>query len=328
MTVLVTGATGFLGSAVARALLDAGRAVRLLVRTGADMRNIDGLDVERATGDLTDRRSLERAAKGCDALYHVAADYRLWVPDPPAIYRTNVDGTRDLLRAAAEAGASRIVYTSSVATLGLTADGTPADEETPVTEAAMVGHYKRSKYKAEAAVHALIRDEGVPAVIVNPSAPVGPRDIKPTPTGRIIVDFATGRMPAYVDTGLNLVHVDDCAAGHLLAFEKGTVGERYILGGDDMTLRQILVCLARLSGRRPPRIRLPRGPLMPMAAAAEAWARLAGGEPRLTRDSLRMSRKTMFFTSAKAETALGYRARPAEEALSDALGWFRDNGYL
>lgn len=328
MTALVTGATGFLGSAVARALLDSGRAVRALVRPGADTRNIDGLEIERATGDLTDRRSLERAARGCDTLFHVAADYRLWVPDPPAIYRTNVDGSRALLRAAAAAGASRIVYTSSVATLGLNADRSPADEETPVTEAAMIGHYKRSKYLAEEAVRALVRDEGVPAVIVNPSAPVGPRDVKPTPTGRIVVDFATGRMPAYVDTGLNLVHVDDCAAGHLQALEKGVVGERYILGGENLTLREILECLARLAERPAPRLRLPHGVLAPAALAGEAWGRLTGREPRLTRDSLRMARKTMFFSSAKAVRVLGYGARPAEQGLADALRWFRANGYV
>ena len=328
MTTLVTGATGFLGSAVARSLLDAGHAVRALVRPGADTRNIDGLEIERVTGDLTDRRSLEKAARGCDTLFHVAADYRLWIPDPPAVYRTNVNGTRDLLRAATAAGATRIVYTSSVATLGLNADRSPADEETPVTEAAMIGHYKRSKYLAEEAVRALVRDEAVPAVIVNPSAPVGPRDIKPTPTGRIIVDFASGRMPAYVDTGLNLVHVEDCAAGHLRALEKGVVGERYILGGEDLTLREILECLARLAGRRAPRLRLPHGPLMPVALAGEAWARVAGGEPRLTRDSLRMARKMMFFSSGKAIRALDYTARPAEQALADALGWFRANGYV
>ena len=328
MTTLVTGATGFLGSAVARSLLDAGHAVRALVRPGADTRNIDGLEIERVTGDLTDRRSLEKAARGCDTLFHVAADYRLWIPDPPAVYRTNVNGTRDLLRAATAAGATRIVYTSSVATLGLNADRSPADEETPVTEAAMIGHYKRSKYLAEEAVRALVRDEAVPAVIVNPSAPVGPRDIKPTPTGRIIVDFASGRMPAYVDTGLNLVHVEDCAAGHLRALEKGVVGERYILGGEDLTLREILECLARLAGRRAPRLRLPHGSLMPVALAGEAWARVAGGEPRLTRDSLRMARKMMFFSSGKAIRALDYTARPAEQALADALGWFRANGYV
>ena len=328
MTTLVTGATGFLGSAVARALLDAGHAVRVLTRPGADTRNIDGLDVERATGDLTDRPSLEKAARGCDTLFHVAADYRLWIPDPPTVYRTNVDGSRDLLRAAASAGATRIVYTSSVATLGLNADHSPADEETPVTEAAMIGHYKRSKFLAEEAVRTLIRDEGVPAVIVNPSAPIGPRDIKPTPTGRIIVDFATGRMPAYVDTGLNVVHVDDCAAGHLQALAQGAIGERYILGGENMSLREILECLARLTGRRAPRIRLPHRLLAPVAAAGETWARVAGGEPRLTRDSLRMARKMMFFSSAKAERELGYTARPASQALADALSWFKANGYV
>ena len=310
MTTLVTGATGFLGSAVARALLDAGHAVRVLTRPGADTRNIDGLDVERATGDLTDRPSLEKAARGCDTLFHVAADYRLWIPDPPTVYRTNVEGSRDLLRAAASAGATRIVYTSSVATLGLNADHSPADEETPVTEAAMIGHYKRSKFLAEEAVRTLIRDEGVPAVIVNPSAPIGPRDIKPTPTGRIIVDFATGRMPAYVDTGLNVVHVDDCAAGHLQALAQGAIGERYILGGENMSLREILECLAHITGRRAPRIRLSHRLLVPVAAAGETWARIAGGEPRLTRDSLRMARKMMFFSSAKAERELGEVHRP------------------
>ena len=295
MTTLVTGATGFLGSAVARALLDAGHAVRVLTRPGADTRNIDGLDVERATGDLTDRPSLEKAARGCDTLFHVAADYRLWIPDPPTVYRTNVDGSRDLLRAAASAGAIRIVYTSSVATLGLNADHSPADEETPVTEAAMIGHYKRSKFLAEEAVRTLIRDEGVPAVIVNPSAPIGPRDIKPTPTGRIIVDFATGRMPAYVDTGLNVVHVDDCAAGHLQALELGAVGERYILGGEDMTLREILECLARLTGAPGP-----ANPALPPPARA-------GGRRRRNLGACRGRR------------AQAYARQPAHGAQDDVL---------
>ena len=329
MTTLVTGATGFLGSAVARALLDAGHAVRVLTRARADTRNIDGLDVERATGDLTDRASLERAAQGCDTLFHVAADYRLWIPRPA---RDLPDQRGRHPRPAAGRGGSRRqphrLPPSSVATLGLNADHAPADEETPVTEAAMIGHYKRSKYLAEEAVRTLVRDEGVPAVIVNPSAPIGPRDIKPTPTGRIIVDFASGRMPAYVDTGLNVVHVDDCAAGHLLALMQGSVGERYILGGEDMTLREILECLARLAGRPAPRIRLPHQLLAPVAAVGEGWARLAGGEPRLTRDSLRMARKMMFFSSAKAARTLGYTSRPAERALADALRWFRANGYV
>ena len=329
MTTLVTGATGFLGSAVARALLDAGHAVRVLTRQGADTRNIDGLDVEQAIGDFNDRASLEQAAR------RAATRSSTWRPTIGSGFPTHLRSTAPTWTVPAtccaplpQRGAARIVYTSSVATLGLNADHSPADEETPVTEAAMIGHYKRSKYLAEEAVRALVREEGVPAVIVNPSAPIGPRDIKPTPTGRIIVDFATGRMPAYVDTGLNVVHVDDCAAGHLQALARGAVGERYILGGEDMTLREILECLARLTGRPAPRIRLSHRLLAPVAAAGEAWARVAGGEPRLTRDSLRMARKMMFFSSAKAERELGYTARPAEEALADALRWFQANGYV
>ena len=235
MTTLITGATGFLGSAVVRLLLAEGQQLRALVRAGSDTKNIDGLDIERVTGDLTDMASLKAAAKGCDALYHVAADYRLWIPKPKEIYDINVEGTRNLMRAAGEAGVGRIVYTSSVAVLGLHKDGTPADEDVPVSLEDMTGHYKRSKYLAEEVVRGMVVKDGLPAVIVNPSTPIGARDIKPTPTGRIIVDFVNGRMPAYVDTGLNLVHVDDCARGHLLAYERGKIGERYILGGEDRT---------------------------------------------------------------------------------------------
>jgi dihydroflavonol-4-reductase len=325
---LVTGATGFLGSAVARRLLGAGHAVRVLARPGARRDNLESLAVEVVEGDLTDPASLARACKGCEALFHVAADYRLWVPRPETIYRANVEGTRALLSAAGDAGVRRIVYTSSVATLGHRADGSPADETTPSSLDDMIGHYKRSKFLAERAVDDLIRTRGLPAVIVNPSAPIGPRDIKPTPTGRIVVDFANGRMPAYVDTGLNVVHVDDCAEGHLLAFAKGTVGERYILGGENLALRDILVLLAKLSGRPAPRLRLPHDLLMPLAQGAEWWARLSGRTPFVTVDSLRMARHHMFFTSAKAERVLGYRARPAREALADALAWFRGTGYL
>ena len=265
MTTLVTGATGFVGAAVTRALLAQGETVRVLVREGSDQRNIDDLNVERAIGDLRDPASLERAARGCQALFHVAADYRIWVPRPAEIYAANVDGSRNLMVAAGEAGVGRIVYTSSVAVLGQIGDGTPADEDTPVSLTDMVGHYKRSKYLAEEMVRALIETDGLPAVIVNPSTPIGPRDVKPTPTGRIVVDFANGKMPAYVDTGLNLVHVDDCAAGHLKAFEHGAVGERYILGGDDMSLRDILLLLGELSGLKAPGVRLPRAAVMPVA---------------------------------------------------------------
>ncbi len=329
MTSLVTGATGFVGSAVVRALLDAGEAPRVLVRPASDRRNLEGLGVELAEGDLRDPASLARACRGCQALFHVAADYRLWVPRPAEIYAANVDGTRALMEAAGAAGVRRIVYTSSVATLGLMRDGSPADETVPVALADMIGHYKRSKFLAEEAVREMVRDAGLPAVIVNPSTPLGPRDIKPTPTGRTIVEAARGRIPAFVDTGLNVVHVDDVAAGHLLAFERGEVGERYILGGENLTLAQILAVVAKLCGRRPPRLRLPHGLILPLAYGAEAWARVTrGGEPFVTVDGLRMARKRMFFTSAKAEAALGYRARPADAALADAVAWFRDAGYL
>ena len=321
-TTLVTGATGFVGAAVVRHLLAAGKAVRVLTRRNNDRRNIEGLAVEIAEGDLTDRSSLEAALAGCTALYHVAADYRIWVPDPDSIYRVNVEGTRHLMLAALEAGVSRIVYTSSVATLGLHKDGTPADEATPVALDDMVGHYKRSKYLAEAAVQRLIDEKALPAVIVNPSTPVGPRDIKPTPTGRMIADAAAGRMPAYVDTGLNIVHVDDVAAGHLLAFEKGTVGDRYILGGENLSLKDILTEIARVTGRKPPAVSLPHDLIMPVAWVAEFIARLTGGsDPMVTVDGVRMARKKMFFTSAKAERELGYRHRPAAEALADAVAW-------
>ncbi|MFP3943304.1 MAG: hopanoid-associated sugar epimerase [Alphaproteobacteria bacterium] len=323
MSVLVTGASGFVGAAVVRALLDRGERVRVMTRPASDRRNIEGLDVEVVHGDLDDPDSLAEAVRGMRALYHVAADYRLWVRDPRVLYRTNVDGTVALMRAAMQAGVERVVYTSSVATLGLNADGTPAHEETPVSLAHMVGHYKRSKYLAEEAVQRLVREEGLPAVIVNPSTPVGPRDVKPTPTGRMIHEAATGRMPAYVDTGLNVVHVDDVAAGHLLAFAKGETGRRYILGGEDLELREILAQIARLTGRPAPKVRLPRTPLYPLAVAAEGWARLAGGgEPMLTVDALKMARKKMFFSSARAREALGYAPRPAGEALRDAIEWF------
>ncbi|MCH7794478.1 MAG: NAD-dependent epimerase/dehydratase family protein, partial [Proteobacteria bacterium] len=309
--------------------LERGEAVRVLARPESDRRNIEGLAVEVVEGDLRDKASLERACRGCQALFHVAADYRLWVPEPDEIYAANVDGTRALMEAAGEAGVTRIVYTSSVATLGLNRDASPADETTAVSLADMIGHYKRSKFLAEAAVRRLIAEAGLPAVIVNPSMPVGPRDIKPTPTGRIIVEAARGHMPAFVDTGLNVVHVADVAAGHLAAFKHGRIGERYILGGENMALGQILAAIARRCGRRAPRLRLPHGLVLPLAYAAEAWARLArSGEPFVTLDALRMARKRMYFSSAKAEAELGYQARPAEAALADAVDWFREAGYL
>jgi dihydroflavonol-4-reductase len=328
VSILITGATGFVGSAVLRKLLAAGERVRALVRPGSDRRNLDGLKVEAVTGDLRDPASLQRALTGCRGLYHVAADYRLWAPRPDELYETNVTGTKNIMIAAASVGVERIVYTSSVAALGLNPGGNPADEETPVSLAGMIGHYKRSKFLAEEEVRRLVRDSGLPAITVNPSLPAGPRDIKPTPTGRMIIEAAAGRMPAYVDTGLNVVHVDDVAEGHLLAFSKGKVGERYILGGHNMTLGEILIGIAAEVGRKPPRVKLPHGLVMPIAYASEIWARLTGGEPFATVDGVRMAKKKMFFSSAKAESELGYRARPAVEALRDELAWFRANGYL
>lgn len=317
-----------MGAAVVRYLLTRGESVRALVRPRSNQSNLAGLSLEVVEGDLTDPASLKRAVTGASAVFHVAADYRLWVPDPRAMEQVNVTGSRDLLRAAAEAGVTRIVYTSSVAVLGFLPDGTPADEETPVTLADMIGPYKRSKFLAEAEVRRLIAEEGVPAVIVNPSAPVGPRDIKPTPTGRMILKAAAGHVPAYVDTGLNLVHVDDVAAGHWLAWRAGHVGERYILGGENLSLREILTAIARLTGRKPPRLRLPHGVVLPVAALAELGARLFGGEPFATVDGVRMARKKMFYSSAKAHRMLGYASRPVTEGLQEAIAWFQKEGYL
>ena len=329
MTTLVTGATGFVGSAVVRRLLAAGRDVRVLARPGGDRRNLDGLAVEIVPGDLTDRTSLARALSGCTVLFHVAADYRLWVPKPDAMYRANVGGTRDIMIEALSAGVERVVYTSSVATLGHADDGSPVDEEAPSSLEDMIGHYKRSKFLAEAEVRRLVREQGLPAVIVNPSTPVGPGDVKPTPTGRVILDAASGRMPAYVDTGLNLVHVDDVADGHVLALERGRTGERYILGGTNLTLKEILDGIAAITGRPSPRIRLPHGAVLPVALLSEGWARMTGGaEPRVTLDGVRMARKPMYFTSAKARRELGYDPRPVAAALRDAVAWFRSHGYL
>jgi len=324
---LVTGATGFVGSAVARALLSGGHEVRVLARPGSDRRNLADLTVEIAEGLLEDAPSLARAVAGCRYLFHVAADYRLWVPDPAPMYRANVEGTRVLMRAALDAGVERVVYTSSVATLGLVAEGS-ADEETPSSLEDMIGPYKRSKFQAEEVVRDLIERRGVPAVIVNPSTPVGPRDRKPTPTGRLILEAARGHMPGYVDTGLNIAHVEDVALGHIAAAETGRVGERYILGGEDMSLAQILVEVGQAAGMRPPRMRIPYSVAYPAAIGAELIARLTGREPFITRDGVRMARKKMYFSSAKAARELGYAPRPAREAIADAVGWFRVNGYL
>jgi len=329
MTALVTGATGFIGSAVARRLLARGEAVRVLARAGGDRRNLAGLDIEIVEGDLRDPAAREKAVRGIDSLYHVAADYRLWVPNPAEMFATNVEATTELLRAGAHAGASKLIYTSSVATLGIPADGSLATEETPIRLADMVGPYKKSKYLAEEAVKTLVRDEKLPVVIVNPTAPVGPRDVKPTPTGRTVIEAAAGRMPAFVDTGLNLAHVDDIAAGHLLAHDKGVVGERYILGGENLSLQQILQRIAALTGGKAATIKLPHGLILPLAYAAEFAARtFKTGEPFVTVDGIKLARKRMFFTHAKAERDLGYSARPVDDALTDAIAWFREHGLL
>ncbi len=329
MKTLITGASGFVGSAVLRQLLAAGHNVRALIRPNCDRRNLAGLPVEIVYGDITDRKSLDQGMAGCSTLFHIAADYRLWVPKPSEIYDNNVTGTHNIMLAAMNAGIKRIVYTSSVATLGFTVDVSPADEDTPVSLKDMIGHYKRSKFMAEAEVKRLADEQGLPVIIVNPSTPIGPRDIKPTPTGRMIVDAASGRMPAYVDTGLNLVHVDDVAIGHLLALQHGQVGERYILGACNMTLKEIFCAIAAITGQNPPKICLPHHVVFPIACMSEAWARFVSGrEPRVTLNGVRLARKRMFFSAEKARRFLGFNPRPIEEALRDAVDWFRENGYL
>ena len=324
--VLVSGANGFVGSAVVRALLRHGYPVRALVRPSSDTANLDGLDIEIARGDLLDPASLERALQDCEGLFHVAADYRLWARDPREIGKANVRGTHNILRAARRCGVRRIVHTSSVATLGLHHDGTPSDEDTPVRLADMIGAYKRSKFLSEALVRRCA-GAGADIVIVNPAAPVGPRDRKPTPTGRMILDAARGRMPAFVDTGLCVVHVDDVAEGHVLAYERGHRGCRYVLGGENMSLRSILGVVAELTGRRKPWLQLPHAAVLPVAHVAEAWARMTGIAPNVTVDGVKLARHHMYFSGRRAEAGLGYRARPAREALADAIQWFRDNGY-
>ncbi len=327
MKTLITGANGFIGSAVMRCLLEADHDIRVMVRPGSERRNLEGLSVEIIEGDLQDKASLEQAVKDCNAVFHVAADYRLWIPDPDNMYRTNVTGTRDLMLASTEAGVEKIVYTSSVAVLGLNKDGSPANEETPMTIEEIIGHYKRSKYLAEKEVIKLVEENQLPAVIVNPSTPLGPRDIKPTPTGSIVVDTLNNRMPAYVDTGLNIAHVDDVARGHLLAFEKGKIGERYILGGENLSLQTILGIICDLSDKIPPRIKLPHNLILPIAWCMERWADISKKEPRVTVDEIRMSRNYMYFSSDKAVKELGYQFRPAKEAINDAIEWFIKNGY-
>ena len=329
MTTLVTGATGFVGAAVLRCLAESGHNVRALVRPTSDRLNLSDVDCEIVTGDLTEPESLKRAVRNCEAVFHVAADYRIWVPDREKMNRVNVQGTVNLILAAAAAGVSRIVYTSSVATLRLRDDGLPADEESHAELSDMIGAYKQSKFLAEREVKRLVADAGIPVIIVKPTAPFGPGDVKPTPTGRMVVEAGAGRMPAYVNTGLNVVHVDDVAKGHLAAYAKGAVGESYILGGENRTLQWILETVAELTGQRPPRIRLPHWLLTPLAYIWEGVTRIRGsGEPMMTVDSVRMSRKLMYFSIEKARRELGYSPRPAIEALRDEIEWFYKHGYL
>ena len=326
----VTGATGFLGSHVARVLAEQGAELRLLVRPTSDLRNLEGLKADRVVGDLRDAASIAKALSGCDVVFHVAADYRLWVRDPEQMYRSNIEGTRCLLEAARKQGARRVVYTSSVATIGFTANhnGKVADEQSPVGIADMIGHYKRSKFMAEE-VAVEEAKSGVDVVIVNPTTPIGERDIKPTPTGRIVVDFLRRRFPAYVETGLNLVDATECARGHVQALEKGRSGERYILGGENLTLKQILDRLASITGLKSPTVKLPYVFAFATGLVDEmVTGRLLGREPRATIDAVRMGRKMMFVSSAKAERELGWRTVPVDGALRRSVEWFRDNGYV
>jgi dihydroflavonol-4-reductase len=321
MTTLVTGASGFLGWHVARLLVERGHRVRALVRPGS---YVSGLDVETVNGDLRDPASLDRAVSGCRLVFHVAADYRLWAKDPRELYRSNVDGTHNLLEAAHKTGVERIIYTSTVGCIGIPHHGI-GDETTPVSLLDMAGHYKRSKYLAEGVALEYARD-GLPVVIVNPTAPIGDHDVKPTPTGKIVLDFLKGEMPAFIDTGLNVVDVRDCAEGHLLACEHGKTGERYILGSENLTLAQILQKLAKITGRKAPAIRLPYAVAYCAGACSTAWAGLTGTPPRVPIEAVRMARKHMWVTHEKARRELGYEAGPADRALSSAVEWFRARG--
>ena len=327
MLAFLTGATGFLGSHVARVLAEQGARLRLLVRKTSDLRNIADLHAERVEGDLRDTASFEKALAGCDALFHVAADYRLWVRDPEQMYRSNVEGTRGLIEAARKQGVRRIVYTSSVATMGFGSNGTLADENSPVSLADMIGPYKRSKFMAEQVAFEAAR-AGVNVVVVNPTTPIGERDLKPTPSGRIVVDFLKRKFPAYVDTGLNLVDATECARGHVQAFEKGRAGERYILGGENLTLKQILDRLAAITGLPSPNVKLPYFFALAAGVVDETvTGRILGKEPRATIDAVRMGRKKMFITSAKAERELGWRPVPVDGALRRSVEWFQANDY-
>ena len=326
MRVFVTGATGFIGGQLTRELLSDGCQVRVLARPGSDRRNLAGLNVEIVEADLRDRESLISAVAGCDILFHAAADYRLWTRKPSEMYEINVNGTRNILEAAFENRVSRVVYTSSVGTLGNPGDGTPGREDTPVSFDDMVGDYKKSKFLAEREAVSFL-SKGLPLVIVNPSTPVGPGDVKPTPTGKIIVDFMNGRMPAYLDTGLNIIDVSDCARGHILAARKGKIGEKYILGNENLTLCRIFGLLAEITGLPAPKVRLPYRPILAAAYLNEAFSRLTGKVPLIPLAGVQMAKKLMFFDSSKAVNELGLPKRPAREALTRAVKWFIANGY-
>ena len=324
---LVTGVSGFVGSAVALKLAASGAHVRGLVRASSARTNLADFPGELVEGDARDPVAMAKAMAGVRHLYHVAADYRIWARDPEEIVRNNRASTAAVMEAALAAGVERIVYTSSVATL-LPHHGRPSDETRPATPEQAVGAYKRSKVVAERLVEWMVREQGLPAVIVNPSTPIGPRDARPTPTGRIIVEAASGRMPAFVESGLNLVHVDDVADGHIAAMARGRIGERYVLGGQDVALREMLASVAGIVGRKPPTVRIPRAPLFPLAWVNEQVALVTGKDPFLTLDSLRMAAHDMYYSSAKAEAELGYRARPYREALAEAIAWFAQAGML
>ena len=325
---VVTGAAGFIGSAVVHELLAAGHRVRAVVRDRGAVANLAGLDVDVVQADVRDLEQVRKALAGARYVFHVAADYRLWAVEPEDIIRNNLASTEAVVTATLAEGVERLVYTSSVATLALPTDGGAADETMPLAIDAAIGAYKRSKVAAERRIDLAVKTQRLPAVIVNPSTPIGPRDARPTPTGRIVIEAARGRIPAFIDTGLNLVHVDDVAAGHRAALERGRIGERYILGGQNASLATLLADIAALTGRRPPTIRLPRRLLFPLAYVSEALARRSGREPLLTVDGLRLARQRMFFSSGKAEQELGYRARPYQEGLRDAIDWFRSAGMI
>ena len=325
----LTGGTGFVGASLARLLLKQGLKVKALARKGSDRRNLDGLDVEIVEGGLLDKSAIEAGVRGCRYVFHVAADYRIWVPNPADMYRVNVDGTESVIRSAAAAGVEKIVHCSSVAAVKVPDDHTAVDETNEYSSLSqVVGDYKKSKYLSDVLARDLGKKEGLPVVVVNPAAPIGPRDIKPTPTGKIVVDFMNGKMPSYIDTGMNIVHVDDAAMGHWLAAQKGRVGERYILGGENLTLKGVLDLLAAATGKTAPRFKTPYAVAYAFGAVDTAIARMRGVEPMAPLDAIKMAKHYMWFSSEKAKRELGYSSRPAAVALKDAADWFSANGYV